>query len=139
MIETPNKEKIEFLSKNGYKQVCIWPGTCVVNPPEGREPLADTPEGAVKMFEDFMQSTFNVRVKYLEEIKTLPDKLPSGAPDPETGNRNDLFFVINDEDIGKFAIPRLRYGIRWYEDVVSYNDHANLYPQEVLDRYEVRW
>ena len=118
-----------------YQQVCIWPGTLVV---ETAEMQNMTKEERIANFETFMKEEFGVRVKYLEEVKTNPD-LKEGVPVPNTGGRNDLFFAVHDEDIGKFAVPRLRAGIRWYEDVVSYNGHANLYPQEVLDRYEVRW
>lgn len=118
-----------------YQQVCIWPGTLVV---ETAEMQNMTIEERIASFETFMKEEFGVRVKYLEEVKTNPE-LKDGVPVPNTGGRNDLFFAVHNEDIGKFAVPRLRAGIRWYEDVVSYNGHSYLYPQEVLDRYEVRW
>ena len=119
------KEKVEELAKEGFEQICIWPGIMVVE--EKHNPLERIAE-----FEKWLQDEFKVRGKYLEEVKTLPDKTGPGG-------RNDLFFVVYSEDIPKFAIPRLKAGIRWYEDVVSYNDHANLYPQEILEKYPVRW
>jgi hypothetical protein len=134
---------VEKLSKQGFEQVCIWPGTLVVNDspfaktPEDQSVL--TPEERIASFENWMKEEFDTRVKYLEEVKTNPDLDKSGKPVPETGDRNDLFFLVHKDDIGKFAVPRLRAGIRWYEDVVSYNNHANLYPQEILEKYKVRW
>lgn len=118
------KEKVEELVKEGFEQVCIWPGTIVVGENNPSERIAD--------FENWVQEQFGVRAKYLEEVKTNPDETGPGG-------RNDIFFVVHSEDIPKFAIPRLRLGIRWYEDVVSYNGHSNLYPQEILDKYPIRW
>lgn len=123
------------MTNNDYQQVCIWPGTLVV---EADEMQNMTREERIARFETFMREEFGVRVKYLEEVKTNPD-LKGGVPVPNTGGRNDLFFSVHNEDINKFAVPRLRAGIRWYEDVVSYNGHSYLYPQEILDKYEVRW
>jgi hypothetical protein len=96
-------------------------------------------EERINEFKTFMKDQFGVRIEYLEEVRTNPDLDDSGKPISETGDRNDLFFVIHKDDIGKFAVPRLQAGIRWYEDVVSYNGHANLYPKEILEKYEVRW
>jgi hypothetical protein len=33
----------------------------------------------------------------------------------------------------------LQVGIRWWEDVVSYNDNSHLYSKEILDKYSVKW
>ena len=128
----PTQTEIENLAKEGYKQVCIWQGCCVAVKPEGPGIVENTKE-AIEKFENWAAETFQgTRVKYLEEVKTLPDETGSGG-------RNDLFFLVHEEDVPKFAIPRLQYGIRWYEDVVSYNDHAHLYSEEVLNRYKIRW
>lgn len=123
--EIPTKEKVEELAKEGYEQVCIWPGTLVVDLEKETLPQ-------IANFENWVQEQFGVRAKYLEEVKTNPDETGPG-------DRNDLFFVVHKDDIGKFAIPRLQIGIRWYEDVVSYNGHSKLYSQEILDKYPVRW
>jgi hypothetical protein len=137
------KERVKELADAGYEQVCIWPGTLVVNDTPSKETpeqLANmTPEERINEFKTFMKDQFGVRIEYLEEVRTNPDLDDSGKPISETGDRNDLFFVIHKDDIGKFAVPRLQAGIRWYEDVVSYNGHANLYPKEILEKYEVRW
>jgi hypothetical protein len=57
----------------------------------------------------------------------------------EEGGRCDILFYIHDEDIRKFALPRLSLGIRWWEDVVKYNDGAYLYSEEILKKYPVTW
>lgn len=103
----------------GFKQVCIWPATIV-----GAERIAD--------FVDFMKDEMDVRVQYLEEIKTNPDKDSDGDPVMNTGGRNDVFFAVHEEDVGKFAVPRLSMGIRWVEDALSpTNKSAHLYPAYV--------
>ena len=105
---------------NNYNQLCIWEGTV----------LADaTPE----QFEKDILNIFGVRVKFAEEVVTLPCE-SSG----EEGGRHDLLFYVHDEDIGKFAIPRLAAGIRWWEDVF-YNGQEYRYPDEILNKYPVKW
>jgi len=106
--------------KPGFKQVCVWPA-CVVGVDKAAE------------FETFMQENFKVRVQYLEEIKTFPDT-KMGVTVPETGGRNDLFFAVHNDDVEKFAIPRLQAGIRWIEDVLaSCNYHCMIYDERVHD------
>lgn len=90
-------------------------------------------------FEKFFKDELNVNIKFAEEVKTLPDMDPTGQPVPETDGRNDILFWINDDDISKFAIARLQYGIRWWEDVVKYNNHAAWYSKEILEKYPVKW
>jgi hypothetical protein len=106
--------------KEDYKQVCIWPGTT----------LGDS---TTEDFEKHMLKKFGVRTQYLEEIETLPDKLSNGYNNPETGGRIDTFFGVHQEDISKFAMPRLMYGIRWIEDVLDKdNYHQKIYPERVF-------
>lgn len=107
--------------KTKFVQVCVWPATVV-----GKDKATE--------FVSFMKKNFGVRVKYAEEILTLPD-MKNGSPVPDTGERNDLFFYVHNDDIGKFAVPRLTQGIRWVEDVVS-NGDAKIYPKGVLDKYK---
>lgn len=99
--------------KEGFTQVCVWPGTV----------LGDA---NVAEFEQYILDEMGVRVQYLEEILTYPD-IEDGMIVDGTGGRNDLFFAVHDEDVGKFAVPRLSLGIRWFEDVVG-NDGLKLYP-----------
>ena len=90
-----------------FKQVCVWEATIL-----GPERIDE--------FVRWGMDTFGVRFHFLEEVKTLPDE---NGP----GGRNDLIFAIHNEDVGKFAIPRLSYGIRWIDDVFL-NGHGRLYP-----------
>ena len=107
--------------ENQFNQLCVLQGTIM-------------PEGGAKELEAFFKNEMGVTVKFETEVKTLPD-----TPEcTETGGRNDLFFYIADDDIGKFAVPRLSMGIRWYEDVLS-NGGGKLYPTEVLEKYEKTW
>jgi len=99
-----------------YKQICVWPATLV-----GADQADD--------FQEFFLSEMGVRVQYLEEITTAPD-MKNGYPVEGTGGRNDVFFAVHDEDVMKFAIPRLNYGIRWLEDVLD-NGHGDLYPERI--------
>jgi|LauGreDrversion4_2_1035121.scaffolds.fasta_scaffold1294733_2 hypothetical protein len=103
-----------------FNQLCVWEGTLV-----GKE--------EIKSFEKFFKNEMNVRVKYMEEIETLPT-----PGEPNTGGRNDVFFYVHDDDIPKFAIPRLSLGIRWWEDVLG-NGNGVLYSQEVLTKYPKTW
>ena len=104
-----------------FNQLCVWPGTVV-----GKDEIT--------ALEAFFKDEMGVTIKYETEVKTLPD-----TPEcTETGGRNDLFFYIADDDIGKFAVPRLSMGIKWYEDVLG-NGGGKLYPTEVLEKYEKTW
>ncbi len=109
-----------------YKQLCVWPGTVL-----GDSTPAD--------LEKFFLEELNTRVKYHTEVKTLPDLDESGNAVPETGGRTDLFFYVHSEDIGHFAVPRLGMGIRWWEDVVGYNNNKHLYTEEFLNAHPLTW
>jgi len=112
--------------ENEFTQLCVWPGTVI-----GQENIEE--------FETFFKDEFNVRLKYLTEVETLPDLDKNGNAEPDTGGRNDAFFFIHNEDIDKFAVKRLQFGIRWWEDVIKYNDNSHLYTQEFLDAYPPTW
>ena len=56
---------------------------------------------------------------------TLPDVEEQDHPVPESGGRKDFFFCFHNLDIMRVAIPRLAYGVRWWEDVVD-NEWNNL-------------
>ena len=109
-----------------FKQLCVWPGTELGN---------SKPNDLEKFFLDEM----GVRVKYHTEVTTLPDIDENGIPDFNTGGRNDLFFYVHDQDIANFAVPRLKMGIRWWEDVVGYNNNSHLYTPEFLDANPLTW
>ena len=100
-----------------YTQVCIFPGL-----------LVDQDE--IQEFTDQIKEVFDTRVQYLETILTKPD-----VDDPEnTGGRSDVFLAVHQDDIEKFAVRRLQYGIRWIEDALSNVNgyHLNpIYPEYV--------
>lgn len=109
--------------QEGFSQVCVWPA-CVVGQNQTK----------IDEFVSIMKEKLGVRVQYLEDIKTNPDRNKDGSVIKETGGRNDLFFSIHNEDVGKFAIPRLQFGIRWIEDVLSpANYDQKLYPDRVFE------
>jgi len=110
-----------------FTQLCVWPGTLVGGPQAAEE------------FESFMLEEFKTRVKYHTEVRTRPDIDAEGNEVPDTGDRNDLFFYVHQDDVAHFAIPRLRMGIRWWEDVVGYNDNSHLYSPEFLAEHPLTW
>ena len=107
-----------FRKKKDFNQVCIWPGTIVE-------------ENQIQEFEDWFKKQ-GYRIQFLESIRTDPDRDETGAKVPGTGGRTDLVFAVHDEDVMKFAIPRLQMGIRWIEDVLD-NEHLSttwsVYPE----------
>ena len=111
------------MAKKEFNQLCVLEGTIVGNSKKVQEDF-------IKFFKDEM----GVEVKYETEVKTLPDN-PECT---ESGGRNDLFFYIADKDISKFAVPRLRMGIRWWEDVLG-NGNGKLYPSEIRKKYPKTW
>jgi len=109
-----------------YTQLCVWPGTTVL-------------PKTIEYFQEYMKENFNARVIYHCEVKTLPDieddKVVEG-----TGNRNDLFFYVHKDDIAHFALPRLEMGIRWWEDVILYNDNSkHLYSEQFINEHPTTW
>jgi len=103
----------------GYKQVCVIEGTYLEKDEE------------IKTFENWLKDVFNVEGKYLETVKTFPDKDEYGNDVDKTGGRQDLLFVIKNEHVGPFSVPRLQYNIRWLEDVL--NNNPTLYPKRIHD------
>lgn len=103
--------------ENKYIQLCVWEGVLI--------------EGQIKEFEEMILQETDCRIKYECEVKTLPG-------DEGEGGRNDVFFYVHSDDLSKFAIRRLRFGIRWWEDVLG-NGHGCLYPQEIREKYPNAW
>ena len=117
-------KKVEDKEKDQFNQLCVMEGTLF-------------PEGGVDEFHKFFEDEMGVRVKFENQVKTLPD-MKDGESVPETGDRNDLFFYIHDDDIGKFSVPRLSMGIKWWEDVLG-NGNGKLYDEDVLKAYPATW
>jgi hypothetical protein len=116
-------------NKNQFTQLCVWPGT-VLEGEEGKISPQD--------FEAWMLENFGARIKYKCEVTTLPD-VKNGRAVPDTGGRNDVFFYVHSDDIGGFAVARLQVGIRWWEDVIKYNDNSALYTEEFVNENPPTW
>lgn len=108
------------MNANKFNQVCVMTATIV-----DKDKIAD--------FEEFVKEHTGARIKYIDEILTLPSLSENGEPIPETGKRNDVLFYVHDDDIHSFAIKRFELGIRWFEDVV--NNQPYLYNQETIDAH----
>ena len=106
--------------KDGFKQVCVIEGLII-----GRDKIEE--------FENSIQDNFGTKAQYLEEISTFPNTDSNGNVVSGTGGRNDVFFAIHNDDIGKFSVPRLQYRIRWIEDVLAKcNYSSRIYPERVF-------
>jgi hypothetical protein len=114
------------MEDNKFAQLCVWPGTVLGD---------STPQD----LENFFLEEMNTRIKYHTEFQTQPDLDSNGNPIPETGGRNDLFFYVHSDDIGHFAVPRLKMGIRWWEDVIKYNDNSHLYTEDFIQANPTTW
>lgn len=106
-----------------FSQVCVWPCTIVG-------------EDEIEGFEKFFLDELDVKIKYLEEVETKPDRGQTGCSIEKTGGRNDAIFAVHKDCIDKFALPRLKLGIRWIEDAMSpvngYNENP-IYPDYFKD------
>jgi hypothetical protein len=102
-----------------FAQVCVWGSTTVG-------------ESNIDLFEKSMLEQHGIRVKYLEEIMTFPDRDANGNNIEGTGGRSDVFFAIHEDDIPSFAVPRLSFDppVRWIEDVLG-NESLSIYPETV--------
>lgn len=90
---------------NPFTQVVVWPHTLLG-------------EGNTESdFQQFVTETFDARIKLIGEHRINED-------------RTDLLFYIHSEDIPKFAIPRLTWGMRWLEDVMA-NDGSYRPPEGI--------
>jgi hypothetical protein len=104
--------------RESFAQVCVWPGTIVTEPD-------------IQMFEDYFKEN-GFAVQYLESLLTNPDRDEDGALVPETGGRHDVFFALHNDDVMKFAIPRMAMGVKWIEDVLD-NEEYSIYPERVKE------
>jgi|LUMP01.1.fsa_nt_gb hypothetical protein len=102
---------------NAYNQLCCIQG--ITDDLDALKPL--------------LEEQFDIRVKMADEYFTLPT-----PGEPDTGGRRDILFYVHDDDTMKFAVPRLQFGIRWWEDILG-NGHGPTIPQEILDKYPNTW
>ena len=99
----------------------LWPGTLVYE--HNRASILH-----------FFRETFDVDITIVGCVETLPDKDQDGNHVPGTGGRMDFFFYVDFQDVEKFAIRRLRYGMRWWQDVYC-NEQQDIYPIQFLQAY----
>lgn len=97
-----------------FEQLCVWPGTILK--------LKEVDE-----FTEFVLEELGARSKVVGCVVTGPG---DGGP----GGRTDLFFLVHSEDIEKFAVRRLKLGMRWWEDV-----DTSIYPEEFRKAYRKKW
>ena len=116
---------VKEIVKTDFVQLVVWPGVLM--------PAAKKGGDSIKEFEDFIKDELGTQIRYCETVLTLPS-----PGEPNTGGRSDIFFYVHNDDLGKFAVPRFRYGMRWWEDVLS-NGGGPLYPKEILKKYPKTW
>ena len=97
-----------------FEQVCVLRG------------ITDSLEDLAKIIPE----TFDIRIRMLEAFET---KAGNGGE----GGRRDVLFSIHSDDIGKFAVPRLEYGISWWEDYLR--NSKRIVPAEVRSKYPEQW
>lgn len=114
------------MEENKFNQLCVWPGLVLKD---------DNHDEFINFFKERMDA----RIKIADIVLTNPDLDSNGNTIEGTGGRSDVLFYVHDDDIQHFALPRLKLGIRWWEDVVKYNNGAYLYPDEILDKYPPTW
>jgi len=113
--------------KNEFNQVVVWEGTIVG-------------EDEKNKFEQFFKDEVGVTVKYITEVKTKPSLDENGFKISGTGDRNDVLFYIHNKDVGKFAMPKIQLGCRWWDDAISMaNGGGELYSEEILEKYPTSW
>lgn len=113
------------MDNSKFTQLCVWQGTSL----EG---------SSVEEFEKYFKDELGCKIKFSEAVVTLPDRGEDGDKVENTGGRTDLFFYIHEDDMGKFAIRRLAFGIRWWEDVIGNREHF-IYPIDVIKNYPNTW
>jgi len=110
--------------KEHFNQVCVIHGLVIKDNKE------DHTEDFVKTFLEEL----GTRIQFLEQINTKPDLDSKGKLVKETGGRTDTFFAVHEDDVGKFSVPRFKWGVRWIEDVLAKGNYRSpIYPKRVFD------
>ena len=99
---------------NENSTLCVWLATVVVT-------------DEVPDFNKWLADAFSVDGEYAESFTTLPDETPG------SGGRVDTLFRVANDDVPKFAVPRLAYGIRWWSDYIT--DSRDIVPKAIIERY----
>ena len=108
--------------RENFSQVCVWPGIIIA-------------DNQIENFENYF-SKEGFRVQFLESIQTKPDRDESGDDVSAPAGRIDAIFAVHNDDVMKFAIPRLQMGIRWIEDVLdneARETEYSIYPDRVKE------
>jgi len=108
------------IRKDNFTQVCVNHG--IYLPDDWTE----------KDFEDYFYELFEVKIQFLEEIKTFPDTDDRGDPIEGTGGRSDIFFAVHDDNLAQITGLRFRTKHRWIEDVLAKDNYTSpIYPERV--------
>ena len=75
----------------------------------------------------FFKDSFGIEMRVVGCVETV------ATPDGE-GGRHDFFFVVKGADVPSFALRRLGYGMRWWEDIFG-NGREGEYPSDFLEAY----
>lgn len=111
---------IEWTAQDvGTGQLVVWPG-CTVKPSDEVETWFGTDLG--------------VSVRVVGCVTTLTNSGEVYRDGDDSGGRIDFFFIVGAADVAKFALRRLAYGMRWWEDMCA-NGGADIYPPEFLAAY----
>ena len=63
----------------------------------------------------FFKDIFDIEPTPVGCVETLPDTDGNGVEIEGTGGRHDFFFFVKAADVPKFALKRLRFGMRWWD------------------------
>jgi len=117
-----NAKQVDALAKGDYEQACVIHGL-----------ICETKEDQEKII-NYLLEKYDIHAKFGDCVVTNGSKERK-----EEGGRHDVIFLVNSKDIDKVSAIKCYLGIRWWEDVVSYNNNAYLYSKEILNKYPVRW
>ena len=81
----------------------------------------------------FFKKMFDIEVIPVGCVETLSVTNDSGE-EIEGGRCDFFFYIIQMEDVQKFALERFKFGIKWWEDVF-FNHGESIYPPEFLEAY----
>mgnify|MGYP000208071662 CR=1 FL=1 len=109
------------IGSNDEGIICVWPSFYYGD---------QTREQMLEWFKD----TFGFDITIIGIVETLPNPEDRDSAEPATGGRPDFFFRVPNEEIGKFAIARFQFGIRWWEDIF-FNKGQDIYPREFIKAY----
>ena len=114
-----------LIENNPYTQLCVWKVSLGKDSPE--------------QFEKSIHENFGCKIKFEAKVKTTECKCNKHKEDDVEDDYDELFFYVHKDDLDIFAIARLPFGIRWWEDVIVYNNGSYKYSKEILEKYIPTW